>query len=135
MKQKQFSILGSIAIFKPGLKIFWIVPRKFTDEIIPITFSQPIASLERVMVGRTEIMDFNPNNILYYKPDTIPINPNLITKTFNKRNLDFVIFPNPTSSQIFIKSSSSSKQKVNLRITDFLGRVVYHQNFKSSRRQ
>ena len=114
---------------KPGLKIFWIVPRKFTDEIIPITFSQPIASLERVMVGRTEIMDFNPNNILYYKPDTIPINPNLITKTMDG-NLDFVIFPNPTSSQIFINSSSSSKQKVNLRITDFLGRVVYTSEFQ-----
>ncbi|MFT7591884.1 MAG: hypothetical protein ACI9UJ_001813 [bacterium] len=38
---------------KPGIKVFWIVPRVFTDSILPIQFSQTVSGLERVMMGRT----------------------------------------------------------------------------------
>lgn len=41
---------------RPGLRIFWIVPRQFTDEILPLSISPRPAKLERVLVGRTEVL-------------------------------------------------------------------------------
>jgi hypothetical protein len=41
---------------RPGLRLFWIVPRVFTDAILPITLTPRPAKLERVLVGRTEIL-------------------------------------------------------------------------------
>ncbi len=41
---------------KEGLRVFWIVPRKFTDEILPLELSPKPKSLERVLVGRSEVM-------------------------------------------------------------------------------
>lgn len=40
----------------PGLRVFWIVPRAFTDSILPIRITPQPAHLERVLVGRTEIL-------------------------------------------------------------------------------
>lgn len=39
-----------------GLRVFWIVPRKFTDKVLPIKFSPAPKNLERVLVGRTEVL-------------------------------------------------------------------------------
>lgn len=41
---------------KEGLRVFWIVPRKFTDEILPISFKPAPKKLERVLVGRSEVL-------------------------------------------------------------------------------
>jgi hypothetical protein len=41
---------------RDGLRIFWIVPRAFTDSILPITISPKPEKLERVLVGRTEVL-------------------------------------------------------------------------------
>jgi hypothetical protein len=41
---------------RPGLRVFWIVPREFTDAILPITITPQPAKLERVLVGRTEVL-------------------------------------------------------------------------------
>ena len=41
---------------KEGLRVFWIVPRKFTDEILPIKLKPAPKKLERVLVGRTEVL-------------------------------------------------------------------------------
>jgi hypothetical protein len=41
---------------KEGLRVFWVVPRKFTDEILPLELSPAPKNLERVLVGRTEVM-------------------------------------------------------------------------------
>lgn len=41
---------------KEGLRVFWIVPRKFTDEILPLKLKPAPKKLERVLVGRTEVM-------------------------------------------------------------------------------
>lgn len=38
-----------------GIKIFWIVPRSYTDAILPISIIPKPSNMERVMVGRTEI--------------------------------------------------------------------------------
>ena len=41
---------------KPGLRVFWIVPRDFTDKILPIKLQPAPENLERVLVGRTEVL-------------------------------------------------------------------------------
>jgi hypothetical protein len=41
---------------KKGLRVFWVVPRKFTDEILPLKLSPAPKNLERVLVGRTEVL-------------------------------------------------------------------------------
>ena len=100
---------------KPGIKIFWIVPRSFTDDILPISFSQPIASLERVMVGRTEIDPFNSDDIgKYLNEPALKI----------AKGDEYTIFPNPSSSDIFIKLNKQSPETVKIEMTDYSGRVV-----------
>ena len=41
---------------KPGLRVFWIVPREFTDSILPLRITPAPASTTRVLVGRAEIL-------------------------------------------------------------------------------
>ncbi len=41
---------------RPGLRIFWIVPRAFTDKILPISIMPRPDKLERVLVGRSELL-------------------------------------------------------------------------------
>jgi len=36
--------------------VFWIVPRAFTDRILPITITPKPDKLERVLVGRSEVL-------------------------------------------------------------------------------
>jgi hypothetical protein len=40
----------------PGLRVFWIVPRTFTDRILPIKITPIPDKLERVLVGRSEVL-------------------------------------------------------------------------------
>jgi hypothetical protein len=45
-----------LSYFKsPGLRLFFLVPRAWTDSYLPLTLSQP-AELTRVMVGRIELI-------------------------------------------------------------------------------
>lgn len=39
-----------------GLRVFWIAPRSFTDQIIPLSISPAPKTIERVLVGRSEIL-------------------------------------------------------------------------------
>ena len=39
-----------------GLKVFWILPRPIVDQWLPITLQPDPSNLERVMVGRSEIL-------------------------------------------------------------------------------
>lgn len=39
-----------------GLRVFWIVPRAFTDRILPLTITPKPDKLERVLVGRSEVL-------------------------------------------------------------------------------
>ena len=41
---------------KEGIRVFWIVPRKFTDEILPLKLNPAPKNLERVLVGRAEVL-------------------------------------------------------------------------------
>jgi len=40
----------------PGLRVFWIVPRAFTDLTLPLEINPLPFHLQRVLVGRTEIL-------------------------------------------------------------------------------
>tara|TARA_R110002096_G_scaffold18401_13_gene62719 strand:- start:7565 stop:8806 length:1242 start_codon:yes stop_codon:yes gene_type:complete len=40
----------------PGIRAFWIVPRSFTDDVLPITIQPTPDKLERVLLGRSEIL-------------------------------------------------------------------------------
>ncbi|MBA3438425.1 MAG: hypothetical protein H0T92_00960, partial [Pyrinomonadaceae bacterium] len=42
--------------FEEGLRVFYVVPRKTTDAILPITIDPQPAELVRVLVGRTEVI-------------------------------------------------------------------------------
>jgi hypothetical protein len=41
---------------RPGLRVFWIVPEKTTDEILPLTVEPPPRKRVRVLVGRSELL-------------------------------------------------------------------------------
>jgi hypothetical protein len=41
---------------KPGLRVFWLVPRDFTDAILPMKITPAPTQLERVLVGRAEVL-------------------------------------------------------------------------------
>jgi hypothetical protein len=42
--------------FEEGLRIFYVMPRKTTDTILPIDIDPQPAALVRVLVGRTEMI-------------------------------------------------------------------------------
>jgi len=42
--------------FEPGMRVFYIVPRKLTDSILPIKIEPAPAELTRVLVGRMEVI-------------------------------------------------------------------------------
>lgn len=41
---------------RSGLRVFWIVPRTFTDRVLPIAISPQPDKMERVLVGRSEVL-------------------------------------------------------------------------------
>jgi len=47
----------------PGLRLFFLVPRVWTDRILPLTLSMP-AEIERVMVGRIELISPEQRELL-----------------------------------------------------------------------
>jgi len=52
-----------------GFKVFWVVPRKLTDQILPLSITPTPSSVERVLVGKTEILTakFEQELLAYYK--------------------------------------------------------------------
>jgi hypothetical protein len=47
----------------PGLRIFYLVPRAWTDHYLPLTLSQP-AKIDRVMIGRLELISDEQRQLL-----------------------------------------------------------------------
>ncbi len=41
---------------REGLRVFWIVPRAFTDRVLPLRLKPAPEKLERVLVGRSEVV-------------------------------------------------------------------------------
>ena len=40
----------------PGFRVFWVVPREFTDKVLPLTVEPAPKDSVRVLVGRSEVM-------------------------------------------------------------------------------
>lgn len=101
---------------KLGLRIFWITPRKMTDLILPISISHPVQSLQRVMVGRTEIDPFNDTSSNFYKDD------------YKLKETYFTISPNPALNYLFIQSKSNMPLNSAIMIYDISGKLIKHDN-------
>jgi hypothetical protein len=41
---------------EPGLRVLYVVPRRLTDEVLPLTITPPPSSLVRVLIGRAEVL-------------------------------------------------------------------------------
>jgi hypothetical protein len=41
---------------EPGLRVLYVVPRRLTDEVLPLAITPPPSALVRVLVGRTEVL-------------------------------------------------------------------------------
>jgi hypothetical protein len=49
---------------REGLRVFWIVPRSFTDAILPLAIEPRPRKIERVLVGRTEVLTAEFESVL-----------------------------------------------------------------------
>lgn len=49
----------------PGLKVFWIVPRRVTDAILPLQIAPLPLNTQRVLVGRSEVLTPNFEEFIY----------------------------------------------------------------------
>ena len=41
---------------RPGLRVFWIVPKSFTSSVLPLTIDPAPSWQTRVLVGRSELL-------------------------------------------------------------------------------
>jgi hypothetical protein len=102
-----------------GLIVFWVVPRSFTDEILPIEMNPQPTQLERVMVGRTEIDNYDLDHKNSYLPDPIA------DQTAKERHtISIKFYPNPSSGKIFIEPDISNFELRTVEIYDSYGNLV-----------
>jgi hypothetical protein len=67
---------------KPGLRVFFTVPRKWTDHRMPLDVSVP-AQIERVMVGRIELVSSEQRALLDRLAQTATSDPTWIKQIYN----------------------------------------------------
>jgi hypothetical protein len=132
-----------------GFKVFWIVPREITDAILPIQITPAPDSLERVLVGKSEIMTLKLENQLLeeYKAGTFETNwknhhyyvayrqriEQLLPATVSDNlltNFDG-IFPNPVEKTLSIRSSDSGSP-MHVFIRNILGEIVIDKSINTS---
>ncbi len=132
----------------PGLKVFWIVPRSMTDMILPITLSPAPDSLERVLVGRSEVLfpefeqqllaDYKAGNFRKWEQDryylaynerarrmqeaTTSDAPNGTIGSSDKTLLS--ISPNPAGGVYELSAEPGEKMAVTITVTDGVGSTV-----------
>lgn len=55
----------------PGIRLFFVVPREWTDHVLPLSLSEP-AKVERVMMGRIELISAEQHKLLDRMAKTPP---------------------------------------------------------------
>lgn len=119
-----------------GLRVFWIVPRNYTDELLPLTLSPKPESVERVLVGRSEIMtpnfekqiaaDFASGNeakwkndryYLAYKERFQQIHQTLGVSESSISSQGLTLYPNPASQNITVSALTHGNEIENVRLT------------------
>lgn len=112
-----------------GIKVFWIVPRSITNKVLPIEVTPTPTELERVIVGRSEILTpqfeaqlvkdihHNPTNkwindryYLAYQERvdelTTPVGTDVLEATMALK-----VFPNPNQGQFTVTGFENADQK------------------------
>lgn len=126
----------------PGFKIFWIVPRSLTDQILPLTITPEPDSVNRVLVGKTEILtpEFEKQLLadytsgvfenwkdhhyyLAYKQRMEQLVPAGVAG--HNEFVDNNVFPNPVGNTLFIRSTGR-EEAIDFTLRNILGEVVDH---------
>lgn len=95
----------------PGLRLFFLVPRVWTDAVLPLKLSRP-AELERVMMGRIELISAEQRQLLaklaatpVSNPvwlDTIPASPNAVKFREGRSDFGDLGVPIPADYQTYL---------------------------------
>ncbi len=104
-----------------GVKIFYIVPSKFIDSILPLTISAPVQDMRRVMVGRTEIDNFNKDSTYKYVA-------NKYSDSFNigASENSFIILPNPiTNNTVYISNNTGVIENTTIEVSTANGTLLF----------
>jgi hypothetical protein len=132
-----------------GLRVFWIASRAFTDEVLPIDLQPSPQELERVIVGRSEILtpEFEAelkNNLASYSGDrfyeaykisntrTIAdlttinkdanMDPTIVTAYSEKPVVS--LFPNPAGQTITVACASPGTDCIEIRLYNATGAEI-----------
>jgi len=138
-----------------GLKVFWLAPRSFTDAILPIDINPAPLQLERVIVGRSEVLTPEKEQVLKQGTDQDFRNTwgtdRFSEAYWESRNKTITtwtsvdetcplgvadiksanaihIFPNPVSEEINIQSSFNQATNLQIQIFNSLGVEIIHLN-------
>jgi len=89
---------------RPGLRLFYLVPREWTDSVLPLKLTssgKPIdAQIERVMVGRVEIMTPDQRNNLSIIAKGPASNPSWLHEELNRPHPDAEWFAHMMAGRI-----------------------------------
>ncbi|MEO5928640.1 MAG: T9SS type A sorting domain-containing protein [Candidatus Kapaibacterium sp.] len=124
-----------------GLRVFWIVPRGFTDRTLPLSINPAPESLQRVLVGRSEVLspeleahlvsefkiasdlpDWNGDRYyLAYRERAARLVAALGTASRMTGEMGLSISPNPTEGSYHVTARVGRDIPVELEVTDMLG--------------
>lgn len=125
-----------------GLKVFWVVPERLTEQILPMEITPKPERIARVLVGRSEIMTpkfeqaifaelATPEGRAKWEKDryylayqqrakqlqTLAVDENSTDSRLN-------IQPNPVTNTLKVECAGIADENLALEITDLAGRVV-----------
>jgi hypothetical protein len=138
-----------------GLRVFWITPESYIDEMLPLSITPDPASVNRVFIGRSEVLkkDFEKElndltieeieskyKVHHYldvfkeaKKKGFPTqwtdyNDNVITsvKDNSKTPLTLKLMPNPIQETFIMQYRSEALADIHVSILDLSGNVIRH---------
>ena len=132
-----------------GLRVFWIVPRTLTDEIIPMQIQPVPTALERVLVGRSEVLtpaferelynDLANNNeskwnadryFLAYKQRVSSMKSSGVESGIVDED-DIAVYPNPANHSLMIELSNRPTNAVSVSVKNMIGKEVFTSSYNS----
>lgn len=132
----------------PGLRVFWIAPRSFTDKILPVEFTPEPTGFERVIVGRSEVLspsfekqlvsDFTTGKEDFWRNDRyylayqervqqiLASAPVTSVEELDSTVDELLVYPNPTSGKLTVElqlaaGTEQSTGKVRLALSSVVG--------------
>lgn len=136
-----------------GLRVFWVVPRSFSDYILPLNIVPDPDELERVMVGRSEVLtpefeesllncgdqefyDLWKGDRFYYSYMEVRAGGPIAEWTTIARDdyieigelnesLPFVVWPNPFEDVFTIYGNFATAEDINISVYNLMGKNIY----------